>query len=138
MKESKYCEHCKAKMVEYKHGFSKPLATGLWRLYKAGGTVNLKDLNLTRNQWDNFQKLRYWDLVAPAYRETGLRMSGCWYITPVGIEFIENGTAIKKSVWTYRGETVRFAGDACFFNDMHDVEYELVDSYAANAVAHTL
>ena len=86
MKESKYCEHCKAKMVEYKHGFSKPLATGLWRLYKAGGTVNLKDLNLTRNQWDNFQKLRYWDLVAPAYRETGLRMSGCWYITPVGIE----------------------------------------------------
>lgn len=136
MRENKYCEHCHAKMVEYKHSFSKALATGLWRLYRAGGVVNIKDLGLTRNQWDNFQKLRYWGLVAPAFRESGVRMNGCWYITPLGLDFVERGAPIQKSVWTYRGNTVRFEGDTCFFNDTHEVEYEKKESYAANAVAH--
>ena len=136
MKEQKVCEHCKAKMVEYKHSFSKALATGLWRLYQAGGQVNIKDLGLTRNQWDNFQKLRYWGLVAQSYRDGGTRMNGHWQITAAGTAFIEQGTGIQKSVWTYRGDTVRFEGSTVFFKDTHDLEYEQRESYAENAVAH--
>ncbi len=136
MKQQKVCEHCQAKMVEYKHSFSKALATGLWRLYCAGGAVNIKDLGLTRNQWDNFQKLRYWGLVAQSYRESGTRMNGYWHITEAGTAFIEQGAGVSKSVWTYRGQTQRFEGATVFFTDTHDIEYEQRESYAALAVAH--
>jgi hypothetical protein len=134
--ELKYCECCGAKIVEYKHGFSKALAVGLYRLYQHGSAINIKELGLTRNQWDNFQKLRYWGLVAKAAREDGTRIGGCWEITQLGIDFIEKGISIKKNVWTYRGETVRFEGDTCFFTDMHDVNYRTRPDYIEDAVPH--
>lgn len=137
MKQNELCGHCGAKMVEYKHSFSKALAVGLYKLYQSGATpINLKHLGLTRNQWDNFQKLRYWGLVAPSHRPDGSRLNGEWNITPVGIAFIEQGTSIKKSVWTYRGDPVRLEGDTCFFNSVHDAEYKKRPQYAAEAVAH--
>jgi hypothetical protein len=136
MKEKKTCEHCGAKIVEYKHSFSKALAIGLYRLYQENRPVNIKHLGLTRNQWDNFQKLRYWGLVAKAVDDAGKRVGGCWAVTQLGVDFIENGTSIQKFVWTYRGETVRFDGDTCFFNDVHPVEYKQRTDYAQEAVSH--
>ena len=136
MKEKKSCPHCGAKMVEYKHNFSKALAVGLYRLYKENRPVNIKHLGLTRNQWDNFQKLRYWNLVQKAIDPEGKRIGGCWSITPFGVDFIERGLPIKKHVWTYRGETVRFEGDTCFFHDVHPVEYKQRPEYAEEAVSH--
>jgi hypothetical protein len=92
---SKVCEHCGAKTVEYKHTFSDALAVGLFKLYAAGGgPINLKDLALTRNQWDNFQKLRYWQLVGQSYRKDGTRMNGYWHITSVGKIFIETWATV--------------------------------------------
>jgi hypothetical protein len=133
----KLCEHCGAKTVKYKHTFSKALAIGLYKLYQSGHTpINLKNLALTRNQWDNFQKLRYWGLVAQAHREDGTRLNGEWFITPLGVDFIEKGTAIKKSVWTYRGVATEFEGDTCFFFDVHETEYKKRTQYAVEAVAH--
>ena len=134
--ELKFCECCGAKIVEYKHTFSRALAVGLYKLYERSGAINIKELGLTRNQWDNFQKLRYWGLVAKAAREDGTRIGGCWVITQAGIDFIEKGVSIKKQVWTYRGETVRFDGDTCFFTDIHDVTYRTRPDYAEDAVAH--
>ena len=136
MKKAKHCELCNAKIVEYKHSFSKALATGLWRLYLTNAEVNIKNLKLTRNQWDNFQKLRYWGLVAPCYRDSGSRLNGVWKITASGKEFVEKGAAIQKSVWTYRGKTVRFEGDTVFFLDIHDHQYEQRDSYSNNSRPH--
>jgi len=135
MKEKKFCPHCNATMVEYRHSFSKALAAGLHRIYSAQKPVNLKELGLTRNQWDNFQKLRYWGLVGQSYRDDGVRIGGVWHITQAGIDFIERGTFIKKYVYTYRGEPVRFDGDVCFFEDVHP-DYEQRESYSANAVPH--
>ena len=133
----KLCEHCGAKTVKYKHTFSKALAIGLYKLYQSGATaINLKNLGLTRNQWDNFQKLRYWGLVAQARRPDGTRLNGEWIVTPEGVEFIERGTGIKKSVWTYRGDVTEFEGDMCFFLDVHEAEYKKRTQYAAEAVAH--
>jgi hypothetical protein len=124
-------------MVEYKHTFSKALAVGLSRLnFHGGGPINIKNLGLTRNQWDNFQKLRYWGLVAKATKEDGTRAGGEWVITQKGLDFIEKGIGISKSVWTYRGDTVRFEGDTCFYNDSHDPEYKQRHSYADSALPH--
>lgn len=136
MKENKTCEHCGAKIVEYKHNFSSALAVGLYRLYQENRAINIKHLGLTRNQWDNFQKLRYWGLVQKAIDETGKRIGGCWSITPLGTAFIEQGIGVSKYVWTYRGETVRFEGDTCFFKDVHPVAYKQREQYAEEAVVH--
>jgi hypothetical protein len=137
MKANKTCDHCGAKMVEYKHNFSNALAIGLYQLYQEGKPVNIKRLGLTRNQWDNFQKLRYWGLVEKAFGADGKRIGGCWNITLLGVDFIEKGTSIKKYVWTYRGETVRFEGNTCFFKQIHPVEYKQRSEYAQEAVSHS-
>jgi len=133
----KFCEHCNAKMVEYKHSFNAGLAAGLFKLYKAGGgPINITKISLTGYQWTNFQKMRYWGLVQKATRDDGTHIDGEWMITPQGINFIASGTAIHKTVWTYRGEPVRFEGNTCFFKDLHEPEYDKRDDYIENAIPH--
>ena len=135
--KNKLCDHCGAKMVEYKHSFSQALAVGLYKLYQSGkSSINLKHLKLTRNQWDNFQKLRYWGLVKQTCRDDGTRVNGEWELTLFGLSFIEKGVGINKSVWTYRGEAVRFEGDTCFFHSIHNSEYKKRDEYAEEAIPH--
>jgi hypothetical protein len=136
-KPLRICECCGAKIVEYKHSFSKALAVGLGRLhFFAGGPVNLKNLGLTRNQWDNFQKLRYWGLVNKATKADGTRAGGEWFLTKKGVDFIEKGIGITKSVWTYRGEAVRFEGDTCFYLDDHEPKYKRRKKYAQESKPH--
>ncbi len=111
--KSGICPHCHAKMVEYRHSLSIPLVTGLGRLYRhAGGqAVNLIELELTRNQWDNFQKLRYWGLVKKARNEDGGRMAGWWQLTEKGRMFLTGELRVPPAVWTYRGEMVRWSSE---------------------------
>jgi hypothetical protein len=131
MKAIKRCGHCDAKMVEYRHVFNKGLAHGLYELWAAGGgPIGLRNLRLTRVQWTNFQKLRYWGLV------NRTRQEGEWAITIHGTSFVTQGTPIKKWVWTYRGDTVRFDGDTCFFKDVHVPTYEKRPDYVATARPH--
>jgi hypothetical protein len=138
MKANNKCPHCEAKMVEYKHSFSKALAVGLGRLhFFAGGPINIKNLGLTRNQWDNFQKLRYWGLVGKATKEDGTRAGGEWVLTQKGFDFIQKGIGIPKSVWTYRGDPVRFEGDTCFYLDDHEPKYKRRTKYAEEALPHS-
>lgn len=134
--KAKICECCGAKIVEYKHSFSHALAIGLYAIYKANKPVNIKNLGLNRNQWDNFQKLRYWNLVSQTYRENGTRANGVWQITQAGKDFIEKATSIKKSVWTYRGNPIRHEGDSCFFVDIHPDGYKQREDYAEEALPH--
>lgn len=129
------CPNCGAKMVEYRHTMSKALATGLYRLGMIGKAVNIKSLGLTRNQWDNFQKLRYWDLVAKALREDGKHIGGAWGITERGREFLAGKITVARAVWTYRGERVRYDAQAVAFRDVAD-PYETRPEYARAAKPH--
>lgn len=92
------CAHCGAKTVSYLHSLNKGLASALVSLYRASGTTPAKksSLGLTPVQYANFQKLRYWGLVARADKSM-------WYVTEKGKAFIL-GSYAKKSVWTYRSE----------------------------------
>jgi len=131
MKQIKRCPHCEAKMVSYRHVFNKGLASSLFELYESGGgPISLRNLRLTRTQWTNFQKLRYWDLVI----KTGV--DGEWKITEKANEFITMGTALPKWVWTYRGQTDKFDGDTCFFNDVHEPKYDRKEDYVRNSRPH--
>jgi len=136
MNKPKFCDHCGAKIVEYKHGFSAALAHGLFQLFLAKEPINIKHLGLTRNQWDNFQKLRYWGLVEKTTNEEGKRVGGFWSITQKGIDFVKGNIGIPKSVWTFRGDTVRFEGNICHFLDTHTTDYKQRSDYANEAIAH--
>ena len=131
MAEKCLCEHCGATMMKYKHSFSQALAIGLGRLY-AVKVTNLKSLGLDRNQWDNFQKLRYWGLVAKTMDDNGKRVGGTWEITPSGIAFVEGRSTIAKGVETYRGEVTSYLGKQVKFSEA-EVGYRTREDYANDA-----
>ena len=117
-------------MVEYRHGMTVPLVTGLRALLRSGGgPLNIKELCLTRNQWDNFQKLRYWDLVFQVEVD-GQRKKGVWQITPLGMAFLFRETRVPNHVWTYRGRTVRTAETMVWVTDVVEW-YEKREDYIA-------
>ena len=129
---SRQCPTCGAKTVRYKHGLNSGLIQGLARLCEAGGEANLADLALTRNQWDNFQKLRYWSLVEPVF-EDGTRKSGIWSVTPRGLEFLVGEITVPRHVWTYRGEFVEYDGADVSVEDVV-AGYKHRPEYATEAV----
>jgi len=105
------CEHCGAKVVEYKHGLSKGLLRTLFKMAKAQqlkAPVSMCDLDLTYSERCNAQKLKYWGLIVKAGDPTG--KGGDWYVTLAGKEFLRGDTVLRHSVWTYRGEVMRFEG----------------------------
>jgi hypothetical protein len=97
------CPTCGAKIVRYRHTMNRGLVGGLVALAEAGGEASLADLGLTRNQVDNFQKLRYWGLVEKVHRDDGTRVAGVWRVTREGYKFLAGGR-VYRAVWTYRGE----------------------------------
>jgi predicted transcriptional regulator len=56
-----------------------------------------KDLSLTKNDYNNFQKLRYHGLVAKVKAKAGY-----WLITKRGGQFLRNEIAIPAGVKTFR------------------------------------
>lgn len=134
-KEKQYCPHCGASMNEHRHTISKALINGLRKLHAQRRRTNLKLLGLTRNEWDNFQKLRYWGLVYQVEVD-GKRQNGVWWLTQKGANFLSGAVAIPKHVWTYRGERVRYEGKVVFVGDVETTTYRKRKDYAADAKAH--
>jgi hypothetical protein len=129
------CPHCNQPMpLKHKHTLSDALVTGLARLRDAGGgPMNLKHLQLTRNQWDNFQKLRYWDLVQQSFDPaTGSRQSGVWEITPKGVKFLAGIIQQPKAVWTVHGETVEVS-DEKIYAPQGELGYRTREDYATDS-----
>lgn len=131
------CPVCKAKTVYYSHTLTEALVIGLWALFRAGKMqpnvgINLAHLGLSRNQWDNFQKLRYWGLVGKTY-EDGKRVKGVWEVTRLGQAFIEYNIAISPQVQTYRGEAVSFSGEPVMIRDRLSSDYKQREAYARDA-----
>jgi hypothetical protein len=123
-------------MVLYKHSLSKGIVSGLVRLHSRSPDkpINLKEIGLNRNQWDNFQKLKYWDLVTQVEVD-GKKKKGIWVITERGVSFLMGEVSVNKSVWTYRGEFKKYDGDMITIYDVSDVAYKQREEYADEASA---
>lgn len=135
-KSKKICPHCHASMMEHRHTISYAMVYALKRLAECQGPTNIKFLGLTRNQWDNFQKLRYWGLVERVFDEkTGRRSAGVWLITRLGRDFLDLKVSIPKNVWTYRGDFIRAEEVFVFAVDI-DSSYKLREQYADEARPH--
>ena len=130
------CAHCGGKMVEYLHTLTVALIESLARLAVAGGKAPLSELSLSRSQWTNFQKLRYWGLVGKAYDKEGLRDRNAWEITRRGWRFLNGTERVPKLVWTFRGEFVRWEGALMAIDDVIEGYWSRSD-YAALRKAHS-
>lgn len=99
------CGHCGNEIRAYIHSLNRPMAASLRQLVdryeELRRSINLqKDLNLTKNQYNNFQKLAYFGLV-------GHTTNG-WYPTEHGIEFVYGRQQAWSKVATFKGQTVGF------------------------------
>jgi hypothetical protein len=108
----KLCEHCGAKMVEYPHVLAKGLVRSLAKLaFAGGGPLSIADdLKLTKSEYTNFGKLKYWELVEHAHPQ--IERGGVWMLTETGWAFLRGEISLQPRVWTYRNRVVRFEGVA--------------------------
>lgn len=107
------CPVCSRKTVDHRHTLSDTLIDGLLRLYHAGrGPERISELLSGRSTLDNFQKLRYWDLVAQTKGPDGKRSNGYWETTDLGDRFCRGEVQLPLRLWTYQGEFVEFDANA--------------------------
>ena len=113
------CSTCGAKLVEYKHGLSRVLCKTLAVVATQFGDTKphqIKDMRLNYNQRCNFQKLKYWHLIKKIGDAEGKGRT--WAITDNGMRFISGEIEMPKSVWTFRGEPVRYSDETIFITDV--------------------
>lgn len=100
MEEIKICEHCGQKIRGRWESLSKGLVRDLIKLYSKvvetqKNEVHLqRDLDLTKNQYNNFQKLRYFGLSVKVKEKPGY-----WLLTKRGADFLTKGEKISKKVY---------------------------------------
>ena len=127
MSESKCCPTCGAKMVKYKHRLNKGLCNALLKLYNYGGIAPLDKLNLSKSEYCNFQKLKYWDFIRKAELPEGHK-GGVWEITSRGNSFVQ-GYERPELVVTYRGQFSKWEGKLISMKDVIG-EYDYRPWYA--------
>jgi len=130
MDDEIYCECCGALMKKYWHSLSRGLVDTFREFVttvkrKGRNEIHLQeDMTMSNNEYNNFQKLRYWGLVHHADKEN--LKSGKWLVTRLGGQFIRGEIEIPKKVQTFRNritdkseETVKITD----FYQYYDKEY---------------
>ena len=153
-KEKSKCPSCGANLTGRYERISKGLAFNLIEFRKQAlkslkntkvNKVHLaKDLNLSKNQYNNFQKLRYHGLIAHYFnKEKNEYEAGYWLLTRRGNSFAKNDISISRKVLVFRNkirerseEKVSLSDilkkdDMPFWDKHDDYEYEFanVDDY---------
>ena len=121
MSKSTRCPHCDAKMVEYKHGLSKGLARSLYLISKHLNRKNefhIAKCEMTYSQRENSRKLKHWGIIEKLGDKDS--KGGWWRLTDIGEAFIRGNIQLRKYVWSYRGDFVRFDGDRVYITQMTD------------------
>jgi len=104
---SRTCEACGQKVTIRHESMSKGLVDTLLTFADAvrregRNKIHLqKEVNLTKNQYNNFQKLRYHGLVYKVKDQPGY-----WLLTRNGGSFLRNELAIPKEVFVFNNHIV--------------------------------
>lgn len=129
------CPTCHQPIMKHRHVMSFALAN---ILLKAAQKVDpfkpfhlQKDLALTKNEYANFQKLRYWGLAMKAKDRFGARIPGCWYLTDITTKFLTGGS-ICKWVMTFNNQVIERADEVITINRI-DGEFEPPEAWARRA-----
>ncbi len=136
-REVKICKECGAKLMEHPHSLSAGLVSGLKKLAAVKNPINLKKLDLTRSEWYNFQKLKYWKLIVKAKREDGSNITGEWQVTDIGKKFVAGRIKVPRKVYTFRGKATRWVGPSISIGGAEMIKrYKKKEDYAAGAIPH--
>lgn len=101
------CPHCGASMKRYWHSMTPMLAIVLAKFYaailaKGQNYLHIsKEINLSKTEYNNFQKLRYHDLINQT------KNAGYWSITQKGVDLLKGRTTIPYKVQTFRGSPIK-------------------------------
>jgi hypothetical protein len=104
----KTCPTCNAKLEGRWEYITRGQLTLLTKLHKAikkfdRNSIHLQqDMDLTSNEYNNFQKLRYNGLVAHA-KETGN-----WLLTTRGVRFLKQEINLPKGVLVFRNRIQKY------------------------------
>lgn len=99
--EADNCLHCGSKLTGRWETLSQGLCRTLVKFYEAsnGRPVHLqKDCSFTKTEFNNFQKLKYFQLV------TKTETAGVWKLTGIGLEFVKNRLEVFRQVYVFRNE----------------------------------
>lgn len=119
------CETCGGPVKEYYHSLTRGLVD---TLVKFGYYVRNKGLNkahiidevgLSIPQYCNFQKLKYFGLVAKWKDPNGSTKTGYWVLTMQGLEFLKDRASVAKKVKTFRGVKISEEGPYVKISDFH-------------------
>ena len=115
MQEKKICPCCGAKLTGRFERVSRGLANSLIKFRKqvVKNKVNkvhlANDLELSKNEYNNFQKLRYHGLIAHyKCKETKEFLTGYWLLTHRGNKFCKNELHVPKKLLIFRNKIDKF------------------------------
>lgn len=100
---------------EYKTTICPVLVKGLHGLDIAGGRSKLMKLNLSKSEFANFQKLRYFGLAIND-------RDGVWQITRVGYEFLRGRRSINQCVYTRQNVITRYSEKKVFIGEVKKID----------------
>lgn len=127
------CPQCGQSIMRHKHSMSRSLVHILIKAYQCEKYVfHLQnDLNLSKSEYANFQKLKYWGLVKKDDDNLGY-----WEITSAGFDFLENKIPVFRFVWTYNNKVVDTSDDKVLLSDLkfEDFGFKKRNEYSDDAV----
>ncbi len=108
------CPHCGQSVMQNKQIFTKALGEILLTLackYPYGKPFHFaNDFNLTKSQYNNAQKLRYWGLIKKHYDNNGKREGGYWELTSL-VRYFVQGSSLPRVKWTFNNTVVSASDD---------------------------
>lgn len=117
------CPYCGAKTLKYWHKLTPILVHTLMKFYDASlikqkNVLHIpNDVDLTKQEYNNFQKLRFHALIAK-YKENCIHKRGYWLITSRGFDFLFNRISVPKKVQTYRNHVVNHSDTLVYIKDV--------------------
>lgn len=98
--KKEFCPHCGQAVMKHRQSLTPKMIETFLRVSTFPFDFHLqKDLNLTKNEYNNFQKLHYWKIVQQGEK------AGYWRITALGHQFLA-GEKLPKVVWTFNNKVV--------------------------------
>lgn len=112
------CPSCNQNISPRKERLTRGLAHDLVifaKYIKATGNTQVHlqdDLNLTKNQYNNFQKLKYHSLVRKAQE------SGCWSLTQLGLSFLRGETCLPIWVSVFNNTIQELSNEYVYIHEV--------------------
>jgi len=108
-----FCPHCHQSIMKHKHSMTPKLVDIFIKSALAKVPFHLqKDVEFTKNEYANFQKLHYWEIVSRDKKD------GYWYITELGNKFLRGAVPLCYYVVTFNNTVIEKSTKSMFIDQM--------------------